>query len=278
MRTAASAATATVPADGTSLAHTGGNRVALAVADGLTVTWRNLIGYVRIPEAMFFSSIQPIMFVLLFRYVFGGAIHIPGFDYVDFLLPGIFVQTVMFGAIGTSIGLAEDLQKGLIERFRSLPMAHSAVLAGRTTADLVRNVFVVLLMTAVGYLVGFNVHTNVLLFLAGFALLLAFGYALCWGFTIVGLTAPNSETAQLMSFPILFPFTFASSAFVRVETMPGWLQAFARNQPVTALVDATRALMLGGPTTEPVVKALLWTAGLLLVLVPLAVRRYRKVA
>ncbi|HET7654522.1 MAG TPA: ABC transporter permease [Acidimicrobiales bacterium] len=276
MGTAASAAT--VPSDGTSLAHTGGNRMAIAVADGLTVTWRNLIGYIRIPEAMFFSSIQPIMFVLLFRYVFGGAIHIPGFDYVDFLLPGIFVQTVMFGAIGTAIGLAEDLQKGLIERFRSLPMAHSAVLAGRTTADLVRNVFVVLLMTAVGYLVGFNVHTNVLLFLAGFALLLAFGYALCWGFTIVGLTAPNSETAQLMSFPILFPFTFASSAFVRVETMPGWLQAFARNQPVTALVDATRALMLGGPTTEPLAKAILWTGGLLLALVPLAVHRYRKVA
>jgi ABC-2 type transport system permease protein/oleandomycin transport system permease protein len=277
MGTAASATTS-MPSDGTSLASTGGNRMTLAITDGLTVTWRNLIGYIRIPEAIFFSSIQPIMFVLLFRYVFGGAIHIPGFDYVDFLLPGIFVQTVMFGAIGTAIGLAEDLQKGLIERFRSLPMAHSAVLAGRTTADLVRNVFVVLLMKAVGYLVGFNVHTNVLLFVAAFLLLLAFGYALCWGFAIIGLGAPNSETAQLMSFPILFPFTFASSAFVRVETMPGWLQAFARNQPVTALVDATRALMLGGPTTEPLVKAVLWTAGLLIVLVPLAVRRYRKVA
>jgi ABC-2 type transport system permease protein/oleandomycin transport system permease protein len=269
---------AAVPPGRESLARAGGNRMAVAFADGITVTWRNLIGYVRIPEAMFFSSIQPIMFVLLFRYVFGGAIHIPGLDYVDFLLPGIFVQTVMFGAIGTAIGLAEDLQKGLIERFRSLPMAHSAVLAGRTTADLVRNVFVVLLMTAVGYLVGFNIHTNVLLFLVAFALLLAFGYALCWGFAIIGLAAPNSETAQLMSFPILFPFTFASSAFVRVETMPGWLQAFARNQPVTALVDATRALMLGGPTSEPFTKALLWTAALLVVLVPLAVRRYRKVA
>lgn len=261
-----------------SLAPVGGNRMAMALADGWTVTWRNLISYVRIPEALFFSSIQPIMFVLLFRYVFGGAIDIPNFDYVDFLLPGIFVQTVMFGAIGTAIGLAEDLQKGLIERFRSLPMARSAVLAGRTTADLVRNVFVVILMTVVGYLVGFNVHTNVLAYLAGFALLLAFGYALCWGFAIVGLAAPNSETAQLMSFPILFPFTFASSAFVRVETMPGWLQAFAENQPVTALVDATRALMLGGPTARPVVEALLWTAAMLVVLVPLAVRRYRRVA
>ena len=261
-----------------SLAPVGGNRMAMALADGWTVTWRNLISYVRIPEALFFSSIQPIMFVLLFRYVFGGAIDIPNFDYVDFLLPGIFVQTVMFGAIGTAIGLAEDLQKGLIERFRSLPMARSAVLAGRTTADLVRNVVVVILMTVVGYLVGFNVHTNVLAYLAGFALLLAFGYALCWGFAIVGLAAPNSETAQLMSFPILFPFTFASSAFVRVETMPGWLQAFAENQPVTALVDATRALMLGGPTARPVVEALLWTAAMLVVLVPLAVRRYRRVA
>ena len=156
-------------------------------------------------------------------------------------------------------------------------MARSAVLAGRTTADLVRNVAVVALMTVVGYLVGFDVHTNAAGYLAGVGLLLLFGYAMCWGFAIVGLAAPNSETAQLMSFPILFPFTFASSAFVRVETMPGWLQAFAENQPVTAVVDATRALMLGGPTARPVVEAVLWAVGLLAVLVPLAVRRYRRV-
>ena len=253
-------------------------RLGWAVADGLTVTWRNLLGYVRIPEAMFFSSVQPIMFVLLFRYVFAGAIKIPGFDYVDFLLPGIFVQSVVFGSTGTAIGLADDMSKGLIERFRSLPMARSAVLAGRTTADLVRNVFVVLLMTGVGYLVGFDVHTNVFAYLGGVGVVLLFAYALGWGLAVVGLSAPNSETAQLMSFPLLFPLTFASSAFVRVETMPSWLRAFAENQPVTKVVDASRALMLGGPTTRVVIEALLWCAGLLVVFAPLAVRRYRKLA
>lgn len=253
-------------------------RLVRAFADGRAVTWRNLIGYVRIPDAMFFSSVQPVMFVLLFRYVFGGAIKIPNFDYVDFLMPGIFVQTVLFGAVSTAIGLADDMSKGLVERFRSLPMARSAVLFGRTTADLVRNVFVVVLMTVVGYLVGFNVHTNVFGYLAGMAVVLGFAYSIGWGFAIVGLKASNGETAQLMSFPLLFPFTFASSAFVRVETMPGWLQAFARNQPVTAIVDATRALMLGGPTTTPVLHAVAWSAAALVVLAPLAVRQYRRVA
>lgn len=255
-----------------------GQRLLRVLADGRAVTWRNLIAYTRIPDAMFFSSVQPVMFVLLFRYVFGGAIKIPHFDYVDFLMPGIFVQTVLFGAASTAIGLADDMSKGLIERFRSLPMARSAVLFGRTTADLLRNVFVVALMTAVGYLVGFNVHTNVFGYLGGVAVVLGFANALSWGFAIVGLKASNGETAQLMSFPLLFPLTFASSAFVRVETMPGWLQVFARNQPVTAVVDATRALMLGGPTTAPVARAGAWTVGALVVLAPLAVRQYRRVA
>lgn len=193
------------------------------LSDGLTITWRNLLWYVRQPEALFFSSIQPIMFVLLFRYVFGGAIDIPNLDYVDFLMPGIFVQTVVFGAMSPAIGLADDMSKGLIERFRSLPMARSAVLIGRTSADLLRNVVVVALMTLVGYLVGFDVQTNVFGYLAGIGVVLLFAYALSWGFAIIGMSAPNGETAQLMAFPILFPFTFASSAFVRVDTMPGWL-------------------------------------------------------
>jgi ABC-2 type transport system permease protein/oleandomycin transport system permease protein len=253
-------------------------RFGWAVADTLTVTWRNLIAYTRIPEAFFFSSIQPVMFVLLFRYVFGGAIRIPGVDYVDFMMPGIFVQTMAFGSVSTSIGLADDMSKGLIERFRSLPMARSAVLAGRTTADLVRNVFVVFLITIVGYLVGFRVHTGPLEFLAGIAVLLLFTYALSWGFATVGLSAPNPETAQVMAFPILFPLTFASSAFVPVATLPGWLQAFARNQPVSAAVDASRALMLGGETAEPVLKSIAWSVGLLVVLAPIAVRRYRRAA
>ncbi len=251
-------------------------RLRIAISDGLAVTKRNLIRYTRLPEALFFSSIQPIMFVLLFRYVFGGAIPIPGYDYVDFMMPGIFVQTVMFGAVSTAIGLAEDMQTGLMERFRSLPMARSAVLVGRTTADLVRNVFVVLLMTTVGYLVGFNVQTNLIGYLAGVGVILLFAYAISWGFAIVGLSAENAETAQLMSFPVLFPLVFASSAFVPVTTMPGWLQAFAENQPVSQTIDAARALMLGGPTANAALIALAWSVGLLVVLAPLAVRKYRR--
>ncbi|MHB8328185.1 MAG: ABC transporter permease [Acidimicrobiales bacterium] len=253
-------------------------RLTWVVADALTITKRNLIALTRIPEALFFSSVQPVMFVLLFRYVFGGAIHPPGgVSYVNFLMPGIFVQTMAFGSIGTSIGLADDLQKGLIERFRALPMARSAVLAGRTIADLIRNVFVFVLMSGVGYAVGFRIQTNVVAFLAGAGLVLLFGYALSWGFAVIGLSAPNSETAQVMSFPILFPFVFASPAFVPVQTMPGWLQAFANHQPFGLVVEGTRALMAGGPTSSYVVQAVIWCVALLAVLVPLAVWRYRRV-
>jgi ABC-2 type transport system permease protein/oleandomycin transport system permease protein len=215
------------------------------------------------------------MFVLLFRYVFGGAIHTPGSSYVNYLMPGIFVQTVAFGAVSTAIGLAEDLQKGLIERFRALPMARSAVLTGRTTADVVRNVFVVVIMTVVGLLVGFRPSTGVLAYLAAILLILLFAYALSWGFAVVGLSAPNSETAQVMSFPLLFPLTFISSAFVPVDQMPSWLQGFATYQPVSVTVSACRALMIGGPTATWVIQSVAWTVGLLIVLVPLASRRYR---
>jgi ABC-2 type transport system permease protein/oleandomycin transport system permease protein len=252
------------------------SRLAWAISDGLAVTWRNLIAYTRVPQLMVFSSIQPIMFVLLFRYVFGGAIPTPGFDYVNFLMPGIFVQTVCFGAVSTGVGLAEDMGKGLIDRFRSLPMARSAVLVGRTMADLFRNLFVVLLMTIVGVAVGFRPNTNMFAFLAGVGLVLLFAFALSWGFAVIGLAARNAETAQAMAFPLLFPLTFASSAFVPVGSMPGWLQVYARHQPVSVVVDATRALMVGDPTSSSVLMALAWTIGLLAVLVPLAVRRYRR--
>lgn len=246
------------------------------ISDMLVVTERNIIALVRIPESLFFSSVQPIMFVLLFRYVFGGAIKVPGHSYVDFLMPGIFLQTVAFGSIGTAIGLAEDLQKGFIERFRSLPMARSAVLAGRTTADLIRNVGVLILITVVGVLVGFRIHAGIPAFICGLLLILLFAYALSWGFSIIGLLAPNTETAQVMSFPLLFPLTFASSAFVPVQSMPGWLQAFANNQPFSILVDAMRALSNGGPTSGYVIKSLIWSVGLLIVLAPMAARKFRK--
>ena len=251
-----------------------------AIADTRAITWRNLVTLRRMPQLLVFSTIQPVIFVLMFRYVFGGAIQIPGVDYVNYLMPGIFAQTVTFGAIQTGIGLAEDLNKGLIERFRSLPMARAAVLAGRTLADLIRNVFVVALMFVVGYLVGFRVETGVLGLLAGFAVILLFGFSLTWIFAIIGLSAPNAETAQAMSFPILAPLVFASSAFVAVDTMPGWLQGFATYQPVSIAVDAVQSLMLGGQFHDPgrVVASLAWSVGIVAVFAPLAVRVYRRTA
>jgi ABC-2 type transport system permease protein/oleandomycin transport system permease protein len=250
-------------------------RLRWAVSDTLTITKRNIISYTRIPEALFFSTVQPIMFVLLFVYVFGGSIHTPGSSYVNYLMPGIFVQTVAFGSVSTSIGLAEDLQKGLIERFRALPMARSAVLAGRTSADLCRNVLTVIIITIVGLIVGFRPTTGVLAYVAGILVILLFAYALSWGFAVIGLSAPNSEVAQVISFPLLFPLTFASSAFVPVSSMPGWLQGFATYQPVSVTVTACRALMIGGPTATWVIQSVLWSVGLLVVLTPLAVHRYR---
>jgi ABC transporter DrrB family efflux protein len=246
-----------------------------AVSDTLTITKRNLLALTRIPEQLFFSTVQPIMFVLLFTYVFGGAIKVPGTNYVNYLMPGIFVQTVAFGAVSTSIGLAEDLQKGLIERFRALPMARSAVLTGRTSADMVRNIFTVIIITAVGFAVGFRPTTGVLPYLAGILLILLFAYSLSWGFAVIGLSASNAETAQVMSFPILFPLTFISSAFVPVHSMPSWLQGFATYQPVSVTVTACRALMLGGSTATWVIQSVAWTIGFLIVLIPLAVRQYR---
>jgi len=254
-------------------------RLGGALRDTLAVTWRNLIAYVRVPQLLIFSTIQPVVFVLLFRYVFGGAIKIPGnIPYVDYLMPGIFVQTVVFGALGAAVGLAADINTGIIERFRSLPMARSAVLAGRTSADLLRNVFVVILMGLVGFLVGFRIHTNILGALAAIALVVLFGYAFSWIFATVGLLVQDPETAQAAAFPVMAPLVFASTAFVPLRSMPGWLQPFAEHQPVSATVDAARALLLGGPTVTPVLKALGWIAFILLIFAPLAVHRYRRVA
>ena len=246
-----------------------------AVADALTIAWRNLVNLRRSPQLLVFATIQPVIFVLLFRYVFGGAIQVTGFRYVDFLMPGIFDQTITFGAINTGVGLAEDLNKGLIDRFRSLPMARSAVLIGRTLADIARNVFVITLMVIVGFLVGFRVHTNAIGLIAGVALMLLFSFSLSWIFATIGLAIGNAEAAQAASFPILAPLTFASSAFVQTSSMPGWLQGFAKHQPVTVTVDAVRALCLGGPTTGKVLAAVAWSVGIVAVFAPLAVRRYR---
>jgi len=246
--------------------------------DSLSAGSRNLIAYWRVPSLLIFTTIQPVIFVLMFRYVFGGVVSlrlIP-YPYVDFLMPGIFVQTTVFGAIGASIGLATDRQSGLLERFRSLPMSRSAVLGGRTLADLVRNVFVAALMVGVGYAVGFRIHVGVPALLAAMLLVLLFGYALSWLFATVGLMTGNPETAEAAAFPIIAPLVFASSAFVPVSSMPGWLQAFAAHQPVSVTVSAVRALCVGGPTATNVAEAVAWSIGLLAVFGPLAVLYYRR--
>jgi ABC-2 type transport system permease protein/oleandomycin transport system permease protein len=250
------------------------------ISDILAVTKRNLLKYVRLPTLLIFSTVQPVMFVLLFRFVFSGAIRglPPGVNYVDFLMPGIFVQTVVFGSTQTGIGLAEDLSGGLIERFRSLPMARSAVLAGRTVSDAVRNTFVVILMGAVGYLVGFRFHGNIVAAILTVLLAVGFGYAFSWISAWIGLSAGNVEAAQAASFVWIFPLTFASTAFVPLATMPGWLQAFARVNPVSVTVDAARRMALGFPYGTQLFHAFLWIAAILLAFVPLAVSRYRKVS
>jgi ABC-2 type transport system permease protein len=251
-----------------------------AVRDAMAVTWRNLIGYRRVPQLLVFSTIQPVIFVLLFRYVFGGAISTaalpPGVPYVDFLMPGVFVQTVIFGAIATAIGLAADMKSGLLERFRSLPMARSAVLTGRTFADLSRNVFVVILMLVVGMLVGFRIHSSVLALIAGLLLLLLFGYAMSWIFATVGLFVGDPETAQAAAFPVLAPLVFASTVFVPAASMPDWLRVFAEHQPVSITAEAVRALVLGLPAGSHVFRSLAWSVGILIVFAPLAVNRYRR--
>jgi len=253
------------------------NPLARALRDAVTVAGRNLIAYRRVPQLLVFSTIQPVIFVLLFRYVFGGAVRsIPGVPYVDYLMPGIFVQTTVFGAIGTAVGLAGDLKSGLLERFRSLPMARSAVLAGRTVADLARNIFVVALMAAVGFAVGFRLHTNAVALLGGLLLVVLFGYVLSWVFATVGLAVGDPETAQAAAFPVMAPLVFASSAFVPVSSMPGWLQGFAAHQPVSVTASAVRALLIGGPTLSYVLQSVGWSAAILVIFGPIAVRRYRQ--
>ncbi|MDA8149128.1 MAG: ABC transporter permease [Actinomycetota bacterium] len=251
--------------------------VGVALVDIAGITKRNLIRILRTPRLLIFSSIQPVMFVLLFRYVFAGAIRVPHGAYVDYLMPGIFVQTSLFGGSSTAVGLATDLQGGIIDRFRSLPMARSAVLAGRTIADLIRNVFVLALMVIVGVLVGFRFHGSIGTDLGGLGLVLLFGYAFSWVYATVGLLVKDPETAQVAAFLPLFPLVFASSAFVPVSSMPGWLQAFANVQPVSVTVDAVRGLLAGGSVEHWLWQSLAWAAGILVVFSVLAVRQYRKV-
>ena len=251
-----------------------------AVTDTAVVTGRNLRHFIRQPDLLTFSTIQPVLFVLLFVYVFGGAVgrSLPhGVAYVDFLLPGIFVQSVTFGASQTAVGLSEDLQRGVVDRFRSMPMARSAVLAGRTVADLVRNILIIFLMIAVGYLVGFRFHGGVAGAVGCIAVVAAFGFALSWIFAFVALTVRGAEAAQTAGFVVIFPLVFASSVFVPVSTFPDWLQAFAKINPVTVTANAARSLAFYG-TPASLGAAAAWIGGLLAVFISLSVWRYRRIS
>jgi ABC transporter DrrB family efflux protein len=250
--------------------------LAYGVSDTLVLAKRSLLRIRRQPDLLVGYTVQPVMFVLLFVFVFGGAIETPGFDYVDFLIPGIIVQSMVFGGFVTALGLAEDLKKGLIDRFRSLPMSRSAVVTGRTLADVAANVVQLVVMFGVGFAVGFSFKTGVLEVVAGIALLLFIGYAFSWVFAFIGLTASSPEASNAYGFTILFPLTFVSSAFVPVESMPGWLEPVAENNPFTTMVDATRALFLDTPAGSDIWAAVAWTAGITAVFAVLSVWRYRR--
>ena len=263
----------------------GGSRVRAAISDGWVLTKRNLLTYVRKPDLLVFSTIQPVMFVLLFVFVFGGAIEAslpPSIPYVDFLMPGIFVQTAIFSALQTGVGLAEDVQKGLVDRFKSLPMARSAVLAGRTIADGVAIAFQIVLMFVVAILVGFRFHGTFTDALLAFGGALSVGYAFTWVAAYTGLALKSVEAVQAASFTIVFPFVFASSAFVPPDTFPSWLQGWAEINPVSIWVDTFRELTLGDlyPSSKPLTTLLwqstAWFLAFLVVFVPLSVRRYRR--
>jgi ABC transporter DrrB family efflux protein len=247
-----------------------------AVSDTLVLSKRSLLRIRRQPDLLVGFTIQPIMFVLLFVYVFGGAIATPGLDYVDFLMPGIIVQSMVFGGFVTALGLAEDLKKGLIDRFRSLPMWGPAVVTGRILADVGTNVIQLVIMFAVGIAVGFRFSTSLPEVIAGIALLLLVGYAFSWVFAFIGLTASSPEAANAYGFTILFPVTFVSSAFVPVESMPGWLQPIAEHNPFTTMVDAARALFVGTPAGNDIWLAVVWSLGIIAVFGMLSVWRYRR--
>jgi len=250
-----------------------------AVTDTLTITRRNLLVWMRVPAYIAFTVIQPVIFVLMFRYVFGGAIpvNVPG-GYVNFLIPGIVAQTAAFASFGTAIALAVELKKGVIDRLRSMPMARSAVLAGRLVADTGRMTVTILIIIGVGYAVGFRFLNGFFPAVAMILLAIVFGVAICCISAFTGLAIGDEETVQAFGLIWLFPLTFLSSAFVPISTMPGWLQAFANNQPVTYVVDTMRALALGGPVEANLWKSLAWLAAIFVVFLPLAIRAYRRAA
>ena len=259
-----------------------------ALKDGLVIAKRNLIKIKRVPDVLVFVLISPIMFVLLFAYVFGSAIDIPGGSYREFLMAGIFAQTVVFGATFTGAGLADDMQKGIIDRFRSLPMSRSAVVLGRTASDVIYNLLTLTIMALTGLLVGWRIHTGFLNALLGFALLLVFAYSISWVMAWIGLLVPSVEVLNNATFMVIFPITFIANTFVPSENLPTVLRVFAEWNPISALTQATRE-QFGNlppgtpdpatwPLQNPVVYALIWAVIIIAVFAPLSIRRYKRVA
>jgi ABC transporter DrrB family efflux protein len=249
------------------------------LSDTLVLAMRQLRRIPRQPDLLIGYTIQPVMFVLLFRYVFGGAIQTPGFDnYADYLMPGIIVQSIAFGGFVTALAISDDMNKGLIDRFRSLPMSRIAVLSGRAFADVALNALQLLVLIAVGLLVGFGFDSDVLRVLLGIVLLLGLGFAFSWVFALIGLSAGSAETSNAIGFTVIFPLTFASGAFVPPATMPDGLRQFAEANPFTTLVDATRHLFLGAPANSDVWMSVVWIVGITAVASALAVRRYRSLS
>ncbi|MGH8982728.1 MAG: ABC transporter permease [Acidimicrobiia bacterium] len=261
-------------------------RVTYAFADAAVIAKRNVIKIKRVPEVLVFVLLSPIMFVLLFAYVFGDSIDVPGGDYREFLIAGIFVQTVLFGATFTGAGLADDMQKGIIARFRSLPMSRSAVLAGRTASDIVYNVLSLAIMSATGLIVGWRIRDSVLEAVAAFALLLLFAYAFSWVMATVGLMIPSVEVINNATFMILFPLTFLANTFVPTENLPAGVQTFAEWNPVSSAAQAVRELFGNIPPEapeptawsleHPLLYTLIWIAVIIGVFAPLSVRQYKR--
>jgi ABC-2 type transport system permease protein len=250
--------------------------VQYALSDTLVLALRNLKRIPRAPDLLISFTVQPLMFVLLFTYVFGGAIETPGHDYVDFLIPGLIAQTMFFGGFVTAIGLSDDLKKGLIDRFRSLPMSRAAVLAGRTVADIATNTLSLAVMVIVGLIVGFSFDASPLEIVAGIGLMLLFGYAFSWIFAYFALVSSSAEAAQAIGFMVIFPLTFISSAFVPIDTLPDGLRQFAEVNPFTVAVDAMRALWIGDPAGNSIWGAVLWSIGLIGLFAWLAIGRYKR--
>lgn len=252
-----------------------GKRISQTMSDIIVITRRDVLRYVRLPQLLIFNALLNVVLLLLFNYVFGGAIQTGGTKYIQYFLPGFLAQTVVFGSTQTSVGIAEDLTKGLIDRFRSLPIARSAFLTGRVIADAIRYIILILLMLVVGIAAGFRFQNGAWPAVAGVLLIIFFGIALTWVGVFIGVSVKDVETAQVAGFVWVFPLVFASSLYVPLQTMPGWLQVFAKINPVTPMVDTLRALLLGGTLSSSLWKILAWDVGIIFVFLPLAIRRYK---